>query len=152
MKALIRILVTAFGLVAPASLAYADSATVLGDLNVRAGPGTNFPVIGSLVRGMNVQVMSCTPAWCSIGWRGPAYVSAAYLGFDGPPPYIQPGPVVVVPGPSPVPVAPAIVIAPPTAPLVYAAPPPVLFYPPPPRFYGPPPAPGPYVGFGVWSW
>ncbi|OZB04078.1 MAG: hypothetical protein B7X67_15245 [Rhizobiales bacterium 39-66-18] len=124
MKAWISILVAVLGVAAPVSIARADSAMVLGDLNVRAGPGTNYAVIGSLVRGMNVQVLSCTPAWCNISWRGPAYVSAAYLGFEGPPPYIQPGPVVVVPGPSPVPVAPAIVIAPPTAPLVYAAPPP----------------------------
>ncbi|MFG1463016.1 SH3 domain-containing protein [Xanthobacter sp. DSM 24535] len=132
MKAFAKVLVTALVFVAPASLALADSAVVLGDLNVRAGPGTNYSVIGTLGRGMNVQVLSCSPAWCSIGWRGPAFVSAAYLGFDGPPPYMQSVPVPAGPG-------------------IYAAPPPVQYYPAP-GFYGPPPAPGPYIGFGVWSW
>ncbi len=131
--------------------AFAAPAVALSAVNVRSGPGTNYAVIGTLSRGITVEVLSCTPAWCAIGWTRPAYVSAGYLGFDGPPPYVG-GPPIVVQAVPAAPVAPPIVVAPPVAPLVYASPPPVLFYPPPPRFYGPPPAPGPYFGVGVWSW
>lgn len=146
-----RILAAGAALLLSASGALAAPAVALSGVNVRSGPGTGYGVIGTLPRGVAVEVLSCTPAWCAIGWGRPAYVSAAYLGFDGPPPYMAGPPVVVQAVPAP-PVAAPIVVAPPVAPLVYAPPPPVQFYPPPPRFYGPPPAPGPYFGVGVWSW
>ncbi len=129
-------LLAAAAFLLPAVPAMAGSALVLQQVNVRSGPGTNFPSVGQIPQGANIEVMACTPAWCTIAWPGPAFVAASYLGFDGPPPYVN-GPLVV-------PAAP-IYVAPP---VVYAPPPPV-YYGPPPTFYGVPPGPGPGVYGGV---
>lgn len=149
------------------SSAFAASAVVLRDLNVRAGPGTNFRVIGSVRGGTNIEVVGCTPAWCSIAWPNAAFVSAAYLGFNGPAPYVA-GPLVVpavaaVPvAPVAVPVVPAmpgmvpgvpLVVAEPTAAVSVVPPPPVYYGPPSRVFVNPPgPVPGYYGAWGVWGW
>lgn len=131
-------------------------AVVLTDLNVRAGPGTRFPVIGGLPRGASVQVLGCTPSWCNIGWSGSAFVSAAYLGFDGPAPYMN-GPAVVpvgfpvaVPVAVPVPVPTPIVVTEPN-PAFIVAPAAPIFYGPPPRLYINPPVPQPAAWGGGWG-
>jgi len=151
MKSLERLFLAGAVVLGMCGTACAGPAVVLGAVNVRSGPGTSFSVIGQLPRGINVEVLGCTPAWCSISWSRTAFVAASFLGFERGPPVAEVQPVVVNAIPAP-PVAAPIIVAPPVAPLVYAPPPPVLFYPPPPRFYGPPPAPGPYYGVGVWSW
>ncbi|WP_205666120.1 SH3 domain-containing protein [Aquabacter cavernae] len=147
-----------------AAPAFAASAVVLRDLNVRAGPGTNFRVIGSVRGGTNIEVVGCTPAWCSIAWPNAAFVSAAYLGFNGPPPYAS-GPVgvPVVPAapiavPVPVPAMPGtvpgvpLVVAEPQASVVVVPPPPVYYGPPSRVFVNPPgPVPGYYGAWGVWG-
>ncbi len=53
-------------------------------LNVRSGPGTDYPVIGSLTRGMKVKVISVKGEkgnrWAKIKFEGlTAYVSAKYV-------------------------------------------------------------------------
>ncbi|OYW60928.1 MAG: hypothetical protein B7Y84_06145 [Azorhizobium sp. 32-67-21] len=150
------------GLVAGAALtmaagpALAMSAQVLRDLNVRSGPGTNFRVMGTVRAYTNVEVLGCTPAWCSIAWPGPAFVSAAYLGFNGPPPYVS--------GPLLVPVVPVVPMSPATPVVITEPNPAVLVAPPPPVYYGPPnklyvnpppplaPTPGYYGAYGIWTW
>lgn len=137
--------------------AFAASAVVLRDLNVRAGPGTNFRVLGTVRGGTNIEVLGCTPAWCTIGWPGPAFVSAAYLGFSGPAPYVA-GPL-VVPG---VPVVPVMPVGVPGVPVVVQeVTPAAVVVPPPPTYYNPPsrvfvnppgPVPGYYGAWGVWGW
>ncbi len=151
----------AAGLLAGAAMpAHATSAQVLRDLNVRAGPGTSFPIIGALRAYSNVEAVACNPGWCTIAWQGPAFVSAAYLGFSGPPPYVN-GPLVV----------PAAVVVP-VVPLMNAghacggdgaeprrsggAPPPVYYGPPNKLYVNPPPplapTPGYYGAYGIWTW
>lgn len=150
------------GLIAIAMLAtaafpaYATSAQVLRDLNVRAGPGTAYPIIGRLRAYSTVEALACNPGWCTIAWNGPAFVSAAYLGFGGPAPYVN-GPLVV-------PVVPVVPLAPATPVVITEPNPPVLVAPAPPVYYGPPnklyvnpppplaPTPGYYGAYGIWTW
>lgn len=56
--------------------------TVSGNLNVRSGAGTNYPVIGSLPKGKYVVVLSQSGGWNKILYHGikTGYVSSAYLG------------------------------------------------------------------------
>jgi uncharacterized protein YraI len=67
-------------LACPAALAY--PAQVVGDLNLRAGPAPDFPVVRILPSGMRVEVVGCESdyQWCDVdaeGQRG--WVSARYL-------------------------------------------------------------------------
>ena len=50
-------------------------------LNVRAGAGTNFEILGTLSRGTEVEILDVLPGWYEIEHLGgEAYVSAAYIG------------------------------------------------------------------------
>ena len=50
-------------------------------LNVRAGAGTNFEILGTLSRGAEVEILDVLPGWYEIEYLGgEAYVSAAYIG------------------------------------------------------------------------
>ncbi len=57
------------------------TATVTADsgLNVRSGPGTNYPIVDGLSKGSKVTVLEQSNGWCKIstGW-----VSAEFLRFD----------------------------------------------------------------------
>lgn len=69
-------------LIAAPGLASAATGFVTTDLNVRAGPGTQYPVVSVFGGGSQVDVIGCTsgPGWCDVqaaGIRG--WVSANYL-------------------------------------------------------------------------
>ena len=50
-------------------------------LNVRAGAGTNFEILGTLSRGTEVEILDVLPGWYEIEHLGgEAYVSTAYIG------------------------------------------------------------------------
>ena len=50
-------------------------------LNVRAGAGTNFEILGTLSRGTEVEILDVQSGWYKIEYLGgEAYVSAAYIG------------------------------------------------------------------------
>ena len=50
-------------------------------LNVRAGAGTNFEILGTLSRGAEVEILDVLPGWYEIEHLGgEAYVSVAYIG------------------------------------------------------------------------
>ena len=50
-------------------------------LNVRAGAGTNFEILGTLSRGAEVEILDVLNGWYEIEYLGgEAYVSAAYIG------------------------------------------------------------------------
>ena len=50
-------------------------------LNVRAGAGTNFEILGTLARGTEVEILDVQSGWYKIEYLGgEAYVSAAYIG------------------------------------------------------------------------
>lgn len=58
-------------------------------LNVRSGPGTDYPILGQLQRKDRVQVLERRQGWLRIlyptGPEGSAWVSAAYVALDGEP-------------------------------------------------------------------
>lgn len=43
-----------------------EQSYVTANVNFRSGPGTNYPVIGRLVSGDFVDVISCQRAWCRV--------------------------------------------------------------------------------------
>ncbi|WP_410176631.1 DUF1236 domain-containing protein [Sinorhizobium medicae] len=82
----LRAALTASALLAVIPSAYAEmSATTLADLNVRAGPGPQYPAVGVATRGSAAVLDGCMEGsnWCRIdvnGLRGWAY--ARYLATD----------------------------------------------------------------------
>jgi len=88
---LIRI---SLALIAAAMLALPSAAQAGGpaiayttaDLNMRTGPGTNYPVITTLPRGGAVTVFGCTPGfrWCDAAFvNARGWVSGRYLAYGG---------------------------------------------------------------------
>ena len=69
-----------------AGSAYADTmATTTRDLNVRAGPGSQNPVIGVIGSGQSVNINGCVQGgrWCTVAFDGgEGWVSAKYLSGD----------------------------------------------------------------------
>jgi len=66
----------------PAMASAATPARVVTDLNVRAGPGTQFPAVTVFPRNSRVNVIGCTRGitWCDVSGRGVrGWVSARYL-------------------------------------------------------------------------
>ncbi|HEY0440495.1 MAG TPA: SH3 domain-containing protein, partial [Xanthobacteraceae bacterium] len=67
-----------------AGLAAAAPAVSEADLNVRAGPGTEYEVVGVIPAGSRVDVAGCTGSWCQVNFRGGrGYASASYLQVGG---------------------------------------------------------------------
>lgn len=61
-----------------------EIASVTTDLNLRAGPGTQYPVITTIPYGSQVRVYGCLRgySWCDVFWAGTrGWVSARYLGY-----------------------------------------------------------------------
>lgn len=77
------------------SLVFAQAGTqarAIQGVNVRTGPGVQFPVVGTLTGGQMVGLAGCDPHWCQLaGGRG--WVSRQYLAIGG-----QPGTVASLPG------------------------------------------------------
>ncbi|WP_052341562.1 SH3 domain-containing protein [Salinarimonas rosea] len=64
-----------------AGAAWAYPAEVSRDLNLRAGPGTNYQVIATMPGGVVVDVEGCRGSWCRVDYRGRSgWASARYLG------------------------------------------------------------------------
>ncbi len=81
MKNTLTAIALAFAVLAP-STALAAPAVVSGGVNVRAGPGVDYPRIGALARNTTVEVSGCIrdQTWCEVSWRGGrGWVSARYL-------------------------------------------------------------------------
>src|SRR6185436_18088337 len=73
--------------------ALAVPATAQTDLNVRSGPGTQYPIVGSIQGGETVDVGSCTGSWCRVSFGGGSgFASRNYLAMGGG----APGPGVAV--------------------------------------------------------
>src|SRR3984893_5740293 len=79
------------------SAAGAEAAPALAtnNVNMRQGPGTNYPVVTTIPGGSNVEVNNCYGEWCSVTWNGQSgYAVARNLdrgqgappGAGGPPP------------------------------------------------------------------
>lgn len=64
--------------------AQAAPGTITANVNVRSGPGTNFPVVDVSQRGQQVDVQRCQGSWCYVVKPGPdGWVSASYLTASG---------------------------------------------------------------------
>jgi len=119
--------------------AAAAPALAVHDVNVRQGPGTNYPIVTTIPGGSNVEVLNCYGEWCSVTWNGQSgYAIARNLdqggappGRGGPPPPQGAPPPPDGPEGAPPPGASA------QAPYPPSAPPPPGYYPPP--GYAPPP-------------
>lgn len=60
------------------------SAVTVSTLNVRAGPGTSYPVVHVLGRNERVDIVRCSGGWCFVDSRGPSgWVSRNYLNETG---------------------------------------------------------------------
>jgi uncharacterized protein YraI len=63
-------------------IAAAANAFTTGNVNMRAGPSTQYPRVATIPRGSTVDVYGCTAEWrwCDTSWRGiRGWVSASYL-------------------------------------------------------------------------
>ncbi len=66
-------------------LAAAAPAVAETDLNVRAGPGIGFEVIGAIPAGATVDVRGCRGSWCRVDFAGvPGFASRDFLALGGP--------------------------------------------------------------------
>jgi uncharacterized protein YraI len=89
-------------LLAPA-LAQAAPAFVTGGLNMRAGPGTEYPVVAQLEPGVQVEVLGCLEGynWCDVaigqdrGWVAGSYLQAPY--YERREPIMSIGPAIGLP-------------------------------------------------------
>ena len=64
--------------------AMAQNAEVTADLNMRAGPGTQYPVITTIPDGRDVNIYGCESGlnWCDVSWRGNrGWVYSDYLEY-----------------------------------------------------------------------
>jgi uncharacterized protein YraI len=89
------------GLLLPAAAEAADGFTT-GDVNMRAGPGTQYPRIMVLPRGAPVEIYGCLRgySWCDVGYyRERGWVSSRYLSvfYDDRRVYVPYRPRVTVP-------------------------------------------------------
>ena len=68
-------------LVVATGFASAATLTTANQSDVRAGPGSNFSVIGHMPAGTKVEVTDCTGGWCQVDFNGIAgFVSTPDLG------------------------------------------------------------------------
>ncbi|MDN2580906.1 SH3 domain-containing protein [Aquibium sp. ELW1220] len=64
--------------------ALAQDASVTADLNMRAGPGSQYPVITTIPDGRSVDIYGCESGlnWCDVSWRGNrGWVYSDYLNY-----------------------------------------------------------------------
>jgi Bacterial SH3 domain/Pentapeptide repeats (8 copies) len=67
-----------------AGAAAAAPAVVQSDLNIRSGPGAQYPVVGAVPSGETVDVGGCVRSWCQVSFRGgTGYANLNYLATAG---------------------------------------------------------------------
>jgi uncharacterized protein YraI len=65
-------------------IAAAAPAMVQNDLNLRTGPGVQYPVVAAMPGGAAVDVMGCEGSWCRVAFNGTeGWASRAYMGIGG---------------------------------------------------------------------
>src|SRR5215472_14133453 len=63
-------------------VAAAAPAVVQSDVNLRAGPGTEYEVITAMPGGATVDVRGCQASWCQVNFAGTVgFASRAFLGL-----------------------------------------------------------------------
>jgi len=90
------LLATGAALILSTGVAAAAPATAQSAVNLRSGPGTEYPVVGTLRAGETVDVAGCTGSWCQVsGPSGSGFASRNYLAMAGGAPSVG---VAVAPG------------------------------------------------------
>jgi Bacterial SH3 domain len=80
MKLSTRLLAGAAALLFTTGVAVAATVVADANLNLRSGPGTQFPVIAVIPDGAPVSATRCADGWCRVDYRGEAgWASTAYL-------------------------------------------------------------------------
>lgn len=85
MKPKLLVSAAAFGLLAMSGAAFAATATATTDLNVRAGPGPQYEVVGVVGAGQSTEITGCLQGskWCQIASNGgQGWVYSDYLTSD----------------------------------------------------------------------
>ncbi|GLK83458.1 SH3 domain-containing protein [Ancylobacter defluvii] len=81
-----RLLAALGGLIALTGVASAQTGGfVTTNVNLRAGPGTDYPAVVVLGTGTPLTIFGCLDSysWCDVDWRGyRGWVAAAYLEYD----------------------------------------------------------------------
>src|SRR5262249_8738198 len=84
MKLASRLTMGAGVLALSTGVAAAAPAVVQNDLNLRAGPGVEFPVVAAMPAGTPIDVTRCQASWCRVAFNGTVgWASRAYLGLGG---------------------------------------------------------------------
>jgi len=80
------LLSAASALILSAAAAAAAPAVAENSVNLRAGPGTQYPVVDTIPAGAAVDVAGCTGSWCRVNFNGAVgYASRNYLQMAGGP-------------------------------------------------------------------
>lgn len=72
-----------------AASAEAAPALATNNVNMRQGPGTNYPIITTIPGGSTVEISGCQDQWCTVVWQGRTGYSIATSfdqGAGAPPP------------------------------------------------------------------
>jgi uncharacterized protein YraI len=72
------------GLLAPAAAMAASTAVATTNVNLRAGPSTQYPVVNVVGSGDDVRVYGCLSnrSWCDVGYAGQrGWMSSNYLAY-----------------------------------------------------------------------
>jgi len=84
MKLMCKLMTGAGMLALSSGFAAAAPAVVQNDVNLRAGPGVEFPVIAAMPAGARVDVTGCQGSWCQVAFNGATgWTSRAYMGLGG---------------------------------------------------------------------
>lgn len=85
MRLMSKMMASAGVLALTTGVAAAAPAVVQNDLNLRAGPGTDYEVIAAMPAGSTINVMGCEASWCQVAFGDTTgYASRSYLGGGGP--------------------------------------------------------------------
>lgn len=89
-----KLMAAGAALLLSAGSALAVPATAESNVNVRSGPGTDYPVVGALSAGESVDAGNCSGSWCQVRFGGGSgFVSRNYLAM-GEGGVVAPGPAV----------------------------------------------------------
>lgn len=58
--------------IAAPTIAMAVEAVAVTDLNMREGPGSQYPIVGTIQNNGQVEIMGCLEqgSWCQVNWQG----------------------------------------------------------------------------------
>ena len=65
--------------ISASTIAMAEPGVATGDVNMRTGPGTGYPIITTIPAGAPIEIYGCSN-WCEVDYAGAqGYVSANYV-------------------------------------------------------------------------